>query len=201
MREMWRLCHTRSPAILGHTVVDVGGNRPSCLDPAGRTGGGVHSLTIAGPLSAPAIGGAAARRLPAEDIRMTEPGLIRSRWWKGAIGLCALWNLIYVAISAITSTPVFISRISSYFFLPIYAWLVWGLWKEKYSAWVIGLIACSPFALRGISKVIAVVLLDHRELILPMETHLQVIGVAAIVTNVLMGVLLLVYREEFSPGY
>jgi hypothetical protein len=64
---------------------------------------------------------------------------------------------------------------------------------------MVGLLACAPLVLRGISKVIAVLIHGNRMIILPMESPLQVIGVCAIATNVLMGILLLVYREEFSP--
>lgn len=132
---------------------------------------------------------------------MAESGLVRAYGWKVAVGLCALWNVLYVVFSVATATPVFIMSyfVPSYFFLPVYAWLVWGLWKEKYSAWIVGLMACAPFALRGIAKLIAILIHGNHETVLPMQTPLQMIGVGAIATNILMGVLLLLYRDEFSP--
>ena len=56
-----------------------------------------------------------------------------------------------------------------------------------------------PFALRGIAKVIAIVIHDNHEIVLPMHTPMQMMGVGGIVTNILMGILLVIYREEFSP--
>jgi hypothetical protein len=134
---------------------------------------------------------------------MADAGLGRPPWWKVAIALCAIWNVVYATASAVTGEPVFILRsvIPSYFFIPVYAWLIWGLWVQKYSAWWVGLLACAPFALGGFSKAIAVLIHGNRATILPMETLLQVMGVCAIATNVLQGILLLAYREEFSPEY
>ena len=129
-----------------------------------------------------------------EERRLRPPG------WRIVLVLCALWNVIYATVSAVTQSPVFvIYLVPSYFFLPVYAWLVWGLWEEKYAAWMVGLLACAPFVLRGISTVIAVLIHGHGTIILPMESRLQILGVCAIATNVLMGILLLAYRDEFSP--
>src|SRR5579862_8887358 len=120
--------------------------------------------------------------MPTEEAQMPDEGLVRPQAWKVAIGFCALWNVIYATVSAVTNSPVFILRsvVPSYFFLPVYAWLVWGLWKQKYAAWIVGLIACAPFALGGISKAVAVLIHGNRTTILPMDSHLQVIGVCAI---------------------
>jgi hypothetical protein len=128
-------------------------------------------------------------------------GLDRWRWWKSIILLCAVWNVVYATTSLVTHVPVVIMSyfVPSYFFLPVFIWLVYGLWKEQYVAWIIGLIACLPLSLHGIAKVIAVLLHGNAHTIIPAETPLQIIGIGAIVTNTLMGILLLVFRDEFSP--
>ena len=130
-----------------------------------------------------------------------------SPWWYKLILGCAILNLVYVTISAITGVPVLgigrtlsaytMGPIPSMVIIPLYLFIAWELLQWKYIGALLGGAFSLPFAI-GALITIFVSLIQGNALIRSTATLQDVVGLFAGIGSVVMAILLGLHHEEYS---